>query len=75
MKKETYKPKIMSKINWLLSHNKNYTKEQFHTIEELKEQLEKVYLMISSPYSFVGNGIYDDMEELLYNIESQFNEN
>ena len=72
MKKETTKPKIKDKIEWLLRHNKNYTKEQLHTIEELKEQLDHVYLMVSCPSSFVGNGIYDDMEELLYNIESLF---
>lgn len=33
----------MDKIDWLLSHNKNYTNEQYHTLDELREQLTTLY--------------------------------
>ena len=42
MTKELEKKSVMEKVDWLESHNKNYTQEQYHTICELKEQLDDV---------------------------------
>ena len=40
MTKELEKPSVMDKVDWLLSHNNNYTQEQYHTLLDLKEQYE-----------------------------------
>ncbi len=71
MKKELEKKSVMKKVDWLLSHNKNYTKEQLHTLEELKEQLEGVCLMADNPGDYIGRGTYDDASELFYEINSE----
>jgi len=68
---EETKPSVMDKVHWLLSHNKNYTKEQYHTLQELEEQLEKVTLMTENPESYVGRGTYDDMDELMWEINNE----
>lgn len=33
---------IKNKLNFLLSHNKNYTKKQYYTIEEIKELIQEL---------------------------------
>ena len=71
MTKEIEKKSVMDKVNWLLSHNKNYTKERMHTLEDLKEQLETVCLMADNPGDYIGRGTYDDASELFYEINSE----
>jgi len=39
MTKEIEKKSVVDKVDWLLSHNKNYTQEQYYTLDELKEQI------------------------------------
>ena len=33
---------IESKLDFLLSHNKNYTKKQYYTIDEIKELIQEL---------------------------------
>ena len=42
MTKEIEKTSVMDKVDWLLSHNKNYTQEQYHTLCDLQQQLDDV---------------------------------
>jgi len=71
MVKELEKKSVMDKVDWLLSHNKNYTQEQYHTLLDLKEQLEDVCLMADNPNNYIGRGTYDDADELFYEINSE----
>lgn len=48
MTKEIEKNSVMDKVDWLSSHNKNYTKEQYHTILELQEQIGHIIDAIES---------------------------
>ena len=63
------KPSVKDKLRWLLTHNKNYTKEQIYTLSDLEDQINHILSMVTSPEDYVGNGIYDDKDELLYNIQ------
>ena len=71
MVKELEKKSVMDKVDWLLSHNKNYTKEQMHTLFELAEQLEHVCLMTDNPRDYIGHGTYDDADELFWEINDE----
>lgn len=62
MKKELEKKTVMDKVNWLLTHNKNYTKEQMHTLQDLAEQLEQ-----PKPTSPIGS--VEKRQEQLDNFE------
>lgn len=68
MKTEIEKKSVMDKVNWLLTHNKNYTKEQMHTLQDLAEQLEQVCLMTDEPSNYIGRGTYDDADALFWEI-------
>ncbi|MBO7694920.1 MAG: hypothetical protein J6T10_20070 [Methanobrevibacter sp.] len=56
MIKEVKKKTMNNKIDWLLSHNKNYTKEQMHTLEDLKEQILQLRDTLNSIMSHAYNG-------------------
>lgn len=71
MTKEIEKKSVMAKVNWLLTHNKNYTKEQMHTLQDLAEQLEQVCLMTDEPNNYIGNGRYDDADDLFWEINDE----
>lgn len=36
------KPSINDKVCWLLRHNKNYTKEQMYTLDDLHDQIKQL---------------------------------
>lgn len=40
--------KINKIMDFLLNHNKNYTKKQYYLLEELKEIITKKYMLIAS---------------------------
>lgn len=71
MTKEIEKKSVMDKVNWLLTHNKNYTKEQMHTLQDLAEQLEKVYSMVDAHDDYITYGTCDDADELFWNINNE----
>ncbi len=49
------------KINFLLTHNKNYTKEQYNLLDEIKDDLKGLFDIIND-IEKVKNKIQDDLD-------------
>ena len=58
----------MDKVDWLLSHNKNYTQEQYYTLDELKDQLTALHEALDFAQENLSNEVVKCFIKQINNI-------
>lgn len=65
------KPSVKDKLRWLLTHNKNYTKEQIYTLSDLEDQINDILKPLEYVLAVNEFYTYDKIMNIIKTIKGE----